>query len=543
MDSLVFYLKEPAYLIGLSLVPVLLVFFLGSLAYTKNKLKKFGQKVLISRITPENSKTKQILKFALLVLAYCFIVLHIAGPVISFRKTIQNPADIFFLVDVSNSMLAEDVSPNRLSLAKSIILHHSDLWGDSRLGLIPFAGQSYISVPLTRNYTIFSKNVQSLSPLAIPVQGTLMSEALALALESYSISPERSKVIILITDGENHEAAAIQLAQKLKARNIHLLIIGVGSLEGANIPIRKNAKFIAYLRDRAGNNVVTKLNPSILRDLSLSGNGKFIHFMRENDVEIALIRDYQKEFRKGYQDQIQNINFPTFLIVSLILVLIEFIIFERKSKIVKKLFPTLRIVTILPLCLITQLLSSSEAKAQIFKLKKGNELYHQKNWNAAEIIFRKQLDTSQTARNSLIRYNLACTLFQRKDLPEAESYFTEVIQSKSSSLTLKSISLYNLGNIAFSQNHFEESIQYYIKSLNLHPNDKDALYNLAYARWKLKQKSKSPPPPPQNQEEVNQNAKQEPDPSRSPKQKDPVKPHLIKKGNGMQKSQSLEQNW
>ncbi len=561
MNNVVFHLKEPAYLIGLSIVPVFLVFFLGSLAHAKNKIKKFGEKELISRITPENSKVKQVLKFILLVSALGCIAIHLCSPVISFRKSIRNPADIFFVVDVSNSMMAEDVFPNRLGFAKSLILDYPNLWTDARIGLIPFAGQSYIDVPLTRNRSVFKQHLRSLSPHSIPVQGTLISPALELAIKAFAQSEERSKIIVLVTDGENHEPSALILTDSLKKKSIHLLCIGLGSIEGAKIPLHSlnaHAKMFTYLQDKKHNTVISKMNRNVFKELSLNANGFFIPFSKDDPSQIELIRNYLENNRKGYQDIIQYVDFPIFLLMALILLLIEFIIFERKNKFLNKVIPQLRpsFLSLFFLFLFTLFFTKTFAQSKAssfgryflrpFDLQKAGSLFQHGNLDEAEKIYKKYLDSDQNSLNNQIEYNLGCLLFQKRDYPEAEAYFNEVIQgqthNKIENKRILGYSYYNLGNISFNLGRYEESIQFYIKYLRIYPFDPDGLYNLAYARWKMKQNKKPNKPPPEQENEMESKTPGK-QPDRSPEEKKPLKSHLEKSGKGNQKVPDLEQNW
>ncbi len=540
MSSLVFFLKYPEYLIGLSLVPFLLVFYLGSLTWTKNKMKKFGEAPLIRRITPENSKTKQNMKFLLMISAYCLIILQISGPVISFRKEVRNPADIFFLVDVSNSMLARDISPSRLSFAKSLILDHKDLWVDARLGIIPFAGQSMITIPLTRNTRQFIQNLESLNPQSIPVQGTLISQAIELAEGSFSKNPDRSKLIVLLTDGENHEPAAHLIAGTLKAKNIHLIIIGIGTVQGTQIPIRSNGKLDKFLKDRNGNTVLTRLRPEVLDSLAHSGNGKFLEVSRSEKNILPFLQNILEENRKGYKDQIQNADFPVFMVLALILLIAEFLLSERKNLLLVKYFPGFK--TLLLLVFLGMAGMVNPVKAQNATLREANRLYKMGKWTEAESLYLKGIDSTQKETNYKVYFNLGCALYQEKDWSGAKTYFQKVLIQENISRSMEASIWYNMGNTAFSEGNYEESIRYYIKCLQRDPKNPDALYNLAFARYKLK---KNPPPPPsENQDQEIQKQKQVPDPAKTPQKRKPLKPHLEKNGNSKSgDSQNLEQNW
>lgn len=537
MNAFVFYLQDPEYLWAGLIIPVLLIVFLINQKYSRNKLRKFGEDSLISRITPENSKVKQYLKFILSTLALICLVFHFTHPVFSYRKPVQFPSDIFLLVDVSNSMLAEDLEPNRLEYAKSILVSEINNYPDARIGLIPFAGQSLVDVPLTRNINLLKERIKSLNPKSVPVQGTLINQALNLALSSFSTKTDRSKIILLLTDGENHEAAADSIAFEIRSENIHVLIIGIGSIQGANIPMTKNTK--RFLKDREGNLVLTRSNPGMLDSLAKEAGGKFIPI---NNIELNIkpsLHQFITESRQGFQDKIQESRFPVFLIWSMIFLVLEFVLFERKNRKWGKNFLSMNLKFLSFFWAI--FLISPQAEAQFISESSGKKAYQSGNYLEAYQVYYKNLQKEPEDPGGIWRYNLACTQYHLGKYKSSDSLFKELIKSPQVPKEIRLNAYYNSGNSEFKLGLYPESIEKYKEYLRSQPNDSDAWYNLAYARWKMKKPL--PPPPPPNQEgshtkRVQMQAQNQdiPKPSR-------IKPHSEKRNTGDGSSQNLEKNW
>jgi len=542
MNSLIFHLKEPAYLMGFFILPFLILVFLGNQRYSLIKLRKFGEDALISRITPDNSKAKQYLKFIFLILALSCIIVQLSSPIISYRKRIKFPADMFFLVDVSNSMMAEDIVPNRLEFAKEFLLNHIDSYPDCRIGLIPFAGSSVVEVPLTRNYPLLKEHIKALNIHSVPVQGTLISQALKLSISSFSNRNDRAKIVLLLTDGENHEPQMEILEKEFRARNIHLLILGMGTLQGAKIPeIQKNKP--DFLRDKDGNWVITRLNPNLLEEMAILSGGRFLPIHQEAKSLDLYLDNYINQSRQGIYEQIQESRIPIFLLGSFFFLILEFILFERKNRAwkitISKLSPPKAVMVFIIL-----FFYAPDSKAQFSSVGNAEKAYYSGNYKLAVDLYKQIIKEKNLDNSGIWTYNLACSEFRMGEFKTADSLFMEVLNEKNISPEIKKSAWFNAGNASFNQGNYLQSIQKYIQYLRLNPKDKDAWYNLAFARWKLKKDQKSPPPPPPNPEQEKQKKRQgqsQAKNSPSPHKKSPVP--QTKKGSGNGTFQNLEKNW
>jgi len=542
MSGFLIHLQNPEYLWGLLLIPILLLFFQASLLYTRNKLRKFGEDVLISRITPENSQTKQYLKFVFLVFAYGCIVLHLCRPLFSYRKKVKKPADIFFLVDVSNSMMARDLKPDRLGMAQALILANLDALENCRIGLIPFAGQSLLDIPLTRNQSILKEHVLGLNPHSVPVQGTLITEALKLGISSFSQKKDRAKILILLSDGENHEKGMENISRLIKFSGIHLLTLGLGTLEGARIPII-NGNQETYLRDKKGNIVITRFHPEFLKWLSQSSSGSYYAVGSKNLDFRPFLESFLNQSRLEDQDQIQEQRFPIFLLWAFLFLLLEFILFERKNKLWSLRFGSTFSWLKKSLSLMILFLPLFAYSQNPFS-ESGEALYKKGKFSEAESAFSKSFGPGDTLKKGPLLYNLSCTRFQQGKIQLARAGFQQVVAMKNLNRNLLANAWYNLGNSEFLLGHYENSIKNYIQALRIRPSDQDALYNLAFARWKLKKNPPPPPPSPSPSPESSGKTRAEKTPKPAQKIKDPLKPHLEKKNaGGKSKNQNLEENW
>jgi Ca-activated chloride channel family protein len=439
-------------------------------------------------------------------------------------------------------MLAEDIQPNRLKFAQSILLSTLNSFPDARIGLIPFAGQSLIDVPLTRNFNLLKEHILALNTHSVPVQGTLISEALDLAIHSFSKNPERSKILLLITDGEDHEPKADSLGREFHAKNIHLLILGMGTQGGTKIPVHIKNKS-TFLKDKDGNIVITRIHPEILIALAQLAQGKSIQVLGEDPSLKPLMENYIHESARGFQEVIQETRFPLFLVWAILFLILEFVLFERKNRAWKTILPSKKIFSPM-LLLLALVLCPRLTQGQWFAGNQAQKAYQSGNFKEAIDLYQGILKENHPENPSLWKYNLACAQFHEGNYASADSLFHAVLAERNTPGDIRMAAWYNLGNTAYQRGHYSESIRMYIHYLHDKPGDSDALYNLAYARWKLKKNPEIPPPPPESPESQRQRRVKSPSANSRSKNKAPIKPHLEKeKGSGSNRDQNLEKNW
>jgi len=333
-----FELESPIWLWGLLWIPVLLMAYWLFLQWRKGAIARFGEWNLVEQLMDGFSARRQHIKFLLWVLSIAFIVLGLSNPQMGTRlqKVKRQGVDVVIALDVSKSMLAQDITPSRLERSKQFISKLLSRMADDRIALIIFAGNAYMQMPLTIDYSAAKLFLNTISTEIVPTQGTAIGEAIDLATQAFDPKEEKFKTLIIITDGENHESGAIESAEQAQELGVLTYTVGVGDKDGAPIPIfRGNTKQIAdYVRDKSGKTVTSKLNVEMLKDVAKAGNGQFFQ-LTNGTKEIDNILDElsgmeKKEFEDrvftDYEDQFQWLLGP-----GLLLLIFNIFYSERKK--------------------------------------------------------------------------------------------------------------------------------------------------------------------------------------------------------------------
>ena len=312
-------------------------FVLAYILYTKRKqrqLTDFGDPELIQQLMPDASKSRTLWKFALSMAALVLLIVAAARPQYGQKeKTIKRQGiEVMVALDISNSMLAEDVAPNRLDRAKQMLSKMIDNMLDDKVGLVIFAGDAFTQLPITCDYVSAKMFLNTISPNLIPTQGTAIGAALQTAVASFGTSEsEIGRAIVLITDGENHEDDAIEVAKKAKEMGIQVFVIGIGKPEGAPIPKPGTND---YFKDRAGQVVVSRLNEEMCQQIASSGNGIYVRCDNTNTAMRALQQELDRIATSEIETTVfedYNEQYQSFLLIALLLLLIEFFILSRKN--------------------------------------------------------------------------------------------------------------------------------------------------------------------------------------------------------------------
>lgn len=332
-----FKFAYPEYLYLLAVVPVYLALFIIYRIRKKRSLQKMGDPLLVEKLSPYTSGIRQNIGHALFLLANAAFILAAAGPQVGSRveEVKRKGADIMIALDVSNSMKAQDIQPSRLGRAKQAISRLIDRLEGDRIGIIVFAGEAYVQLPITTDYAAAKLFLNYIDTDIVPTQGTAIGAAIEIAVKSFAEDNKQNKAIIVITDGENHEDDAVAAARSANEKGIIVHTIGMGSEEGAPIPVMHNRVQVDFKKDKEGNIIISRLDPSALSSISSEGGGKFIRATNSDDGLSAAIKEINKmekaEFGAkmitGYQDRFQY-----FVAAGLLLLLIEFLLSERKSK-------------------------------------------------------------------------------------------------------------------------------------------------------------------------------------------------------------------
>jgi Ca-activated chloride channel homolog len=273
-----FQFANPIYLYGLAIIPVLVLLVILTFRYRKQQLKQFGNLKTISVLMPDISKSRPTLKFIFLTIGLIFIILGLAGPQFGskLQEVKRKGVELVIALDVSNSMLAEDIKPSRLERSKRAISKMIDKLENDKIGLIVFAGDAYTQLPMTSDFAAAKMFLESVSPSIVPKQGTAIGTAIDLAMKSFTQESDRNRAIVIITDGENHEDDAVEMAGSANEKGIIVHTIGMGLPQGAPIPINGKYGQKDFRTDKDGNVVITKLNQVMLQQIAASGGGKYI---------------------------------------------------------------------------------------------------------------------------------------------------------------------------------------------------------------------------------------------------------------------------
>lgn len=335
-----FRFEHPEYLYVLAVIPVLILFFVYTWIVRKQALRRFASDHLLGKLIPQMSKYKHTFKFVLILLALCFLAVSLANPQWGTKKekVTRKSVDIFVALDISQSMLAEDISPSRLERAKRFAQGLIETLRGDRIGTIIFAGNAYLQVPLTTDYAAAQLFIKSANPSMAPTQGTAIVDAIDLAENSFEEENKNHKALIIISDGENHDEEALQRAKQANSNGLLIFTVGVGTSEGSFIPINIAGR-ADYKRDRSGNPVRSQLNEDMLQDLAKAGDGNYFNLLSGSDEVMKALRNgidrlEKREFEQRVFNEYQS-YFQYFLAVVILLITAEFIISYKKSRVLK----------------------------------------------------------------------------------------------------------------------------------------------------------------------------------------------------------------
>jgi Ca-activated chloride channel family protein len=318
-----------------ALVPLSAVFALF-IMWRKKALEKFGTSSLVLQLAPNASKNKHILKYGLLFFAFVFIVLGFANPQIGTKteKVKRQGVDVVIALDVSRSMLADDIKPNRLLRAKNFISNFIDELSNDRLGMIVFAGRAYLQMPLTVDYSAGRMYLKTINTDMVPTQGTAIAEAVDVAMETFVPGNDKNKALVIISDGEDNEEGAEEAIEEATKLGIKVFTVGVGTDKGGPIPVSVNGVTTDYKRDESNNIVLSKMNEDMLKKLADQGNGKYYRLGTGKEEVEDILKDLGKISKKEAEEVVFtdfDDQFVVCLLIAFVLLLIEWWISERKG--------------------------------------------------------------------------------------------------------------------------------------------------------------------------------------------------------------------
>lgn len=333
-----FRFENPAFLYLLIIIPVIIVIRLLEMRKRKLKLKKFGDLSLLKQLMPDVSSSRKALKFWLMVAALALLIVMLARPQMGTKisQEKRKGIEVIISLDISNSMRAEDVVPSRLDKSKMLVENMVDNFTNDKVGLVVFAGDAFIQLPITSDYVSAKMFLQNTDPSLIATQGTDLAGAIELSSKSFTQQDKVGRAILIITDGEDHEGGAIEAAEKARKNGIRVFVLGVGSTKGSPVPDGNGG----YMKDNSGQEVISALNEEMCKQVAQAGGGAYIH-VDNTSLAQRQLNDELTKLQKGdissvvyseYDEQFQAVG-----ILVLILLIIEMLILERKNPFFKKI--------------------------------------------------------------------------------------------------------------------------------------------------------------------------------------------------------------
>lgn len=335
-------LDNPYYFYLLLLIPLVLMLYIGYVVWQKRMRRYFGDEVLLEKMAPERSRVKPVVKLLLWIFILLFLSIGLVNPRVGSRleNVKREGIDLVFALDVSKSMLAEDERPNRLEKAKLIISRTLDELIADRVGMIVYAGKAYPQLPITTDYGAARLFLKTVDTDLIPSQGTAISEAIELAVKYFDDEQQKNRLLVILTDGEDHEEGYTEAAQAAAAAGIQIISIGIGTDKGAPIPDIRNGVRIGYKRDRSNDVVVSQLKPDLLLEIAQIGNGKYVHGTSVKGTVEGLMEQIEQMEKQEFESQIfadYEDQFQWFLAIALLLLVIDVFVLERKTQWFKNL--------------------------------------------------------------------------------------------------------------------------------------------------------------------------------------------------------------
>ncbi len=505
-----FRFEDPIYLYLLLLIPLLAVIRFITSRRQKKRLRKFGDPKLLRELMPDLSRWRPSVKFWLLEGALALLILMLARPQMGTRISHEKRTGIETIIclDISNSMRAEDVTPSRLDRAKMMVENLVDHFTDDKIGLIVFAGDAFVQLPITSDYVSAKMFLSNIDPSMIATQGTDVARAVEMATHSFTQEKGIGKAIIVITDGEDHEGGAVEAAEAAKKAGMRVYMLGIGSTKGSPIPIPGTGD---YMMDNTGQTVMSALNEDMCKQIAAAGGGAYIHVENNSRAQDLLDEELDKLSKKETQTTIYSDydeQFQAFAILALLLLIIEVCLLESKNPLMKRfsLFGRKSVATLM----LAILALGAQAQTDRQLVRHGNKQFRAGDYAAAEVSYRKALEKND--RNAQALYNLGNALLAQNKDSAAVVEFEKSTKVETNDLR-KSMAYHNMGVISQRHQMFGDAIEAYKQSLRLNPHDDETRYNLELCKRQQKKQQD------QNKENKNDQKKDQKDKDKQDQQK------------------------
>jgi Ca-activated chloride channel family protein len=520
------------YFLAFAAIPLMIFLYFQLKSWKQKTARKIGDPSLIKELTGQFSSKNFLTKFILFTIAFALCVFAVAGLVIpdGTQKINRKGTDLMIALDVSKSMLAQDIQPSRLERAKQVISKIIDNSPDDKIGLVVFAGRAYLQMPLTVDHEAAKMYLSAATTDDVPTQGTVISDALRMCYAAFNPKEKTFKSVLLISDGEDHDDEAIKITKDLAKDGIMVNTIGIGSPQGAPIMDPATGQ---YKKNDQGETVISKLNEQELREIAKNGNG--IYQLYTNTDAVA----------SNIKDQLANIGkevtisdssyasfkqyFQYFLAAAFVLLLIEFFFSEKKRSKIKNAVAVFFFMSFS---------FSSFSQGAKSAIRQGNKDYKANNFDAAENQYRDALKKSDS--DVTASYNLGNTLYRKNNTEEAVKFYDNAI-ANSKDNSVKQKAFYNKGVAYQKAKKLPQCITAYKNALILNPNDEDARQNLQRA-LKEQQKQQQQQKKDQKKDQKQQQKKQQQKENQQKKQQPQPSPSKISKQDAEEKLKSLMQN-
>ena len=551
-----FRFEDPIYLYLLVLIPILALIRFVSYRNQRKRLRQFGDPELLKQLMPDVSRFRPLVKFWVLLGALALLIVMLARPQLGTKISNEKRVGIETIIamDISNSMLAEDVVPSRLDRSKMMVENLVDHFTNDKIGLIVFAGDAFVQLPITSDYVSAKMFLSSISPSMMASQGTDIARAIEMATHSFTQEEGIGKAIIVITDGEDHEGGALEAAKAAKDEGMRVYVLGVGSVNGAPIPVSGTGD---YMKDNTGNTVMSALNEDMCKQVAQAGGGAYIHVENNSAAQQQLDNELDKLAKKEtttavyseFDEQFQAVG-----ILVLLLLIVEICILDRRNPLIKRLSLFKRkgvsnqelvvrskmlmilffLLTPISYLLFPDSCLQTPVSAQTDRqyIRQGNKLFRSGDYPNAEVSYRKAIE--KNPKNPQAVFNLGNALMAQKKDSAAVMQFDSATKLETNPLR-KAKAYHNVGVICQSHKMYGEAIEAYKSALRLNPADDETRYNLVLCKHQQKKQQQNQQ---QNQQGNNdqkqddkkdqQNKDQQKDKQENKKQQEQPKPQMSK---------------
>lgn len=507
-----FRFESPIYLYLLVLIPLLALIRYLSYRNQKKRLRKFGEPSLLKALMPDVSRFRPSVKFWILQGALALLIVMLARPQMGTKINHEKRVGIETIIamDISNSMRAEDIVPNRLDRSKMMVENLVDHFTNDKIGLIVFAGDAFVQLPITSDYVSAKMFLSSIDPSMMASQGTDIARAIEMASHSFTQEEGIGKAIVVITDGEDHEGGAVEAAEAAKKNGMRVYVLGVGSTQGAPIPVPGTGN---YMQDNTGNIVMSALNEDMCKQVAQAGGGAYIHVENNSAAQEQLDNELDKLAKKETSTAVYSEfdeQFQAFGVLALLLLILEICIFDRRNPLLKhvSLFGKRKVAVML--LFLTALSVTAQTDRQY--IRQGNKQFRMGDYPNAEVSYRKAIE--QNPKNPQASFNLGNALMAQKKDSAAVTQFENASRLETNPLR-KAQSFHNIGVICQTHKMYGEAIEAYKNALRLNPNDDETRYNLVLCKHQKQKQDQQK----QNQGQNNDDQKKD-DQKKDDQQKD-----------------------